>query len=175
MLHEFWHFVTRNFSDPSPMGGAHDGSQAAPQLAWNEGVATFFGQWVLGTSLYTDWVQGGTVSKFNLENIAGSQGTSDGTMTGLVSEFLVSMVLWDLADPANESFDKFNSEIAGVIDAVFNYFPGASFHDRGVSGKDLVDMLDGWRCKGHGRDADMKTLLDSQQFPYDFATLASCR
>ena len=52
--------------------------------------------------------------------------------------------------------------------------------DRGVAGADLVNVLDGWFCKGLGERGDASSGVEGivkgiHQFPYDFAAVADCR
>ena len=60
-----------------------------------------------------------------------------------------------------------------------SYLKSSFLHDRGVSGADLVDFLDGWFCRGNGSVGDensgVKGILKIENFPYYFATVPSCR
>jgi hypothetical protein len=183
IAHELMHYVASKLSRDSSLGGHHDGNFSGPRLAWSEGVATGMGQMAIGTSQYSDSMTGRTATTdietgvmTGLSSTSVLQGTSDGTLEGDVSEFLVAMVLWDLSDPANEPHDKFNQTTGPLYGSLFDFVPNIGLlRNRGVMYADFVDFLDGFRCKSDPAnpaklDADMKLLLDERKFPYDYAT-----
>jgi len=184
LLHEFGHLWLKLYSRADrPSVTAHSGSQTLPTLAFNEGAATWFGQTVLYSSLYIDMAptlrRSSVYSIDDIDPVERPIGTSDGTDTGNVSEDLVSGVLWDLSDHLlQEAGDTVANPDA--VFAAFSYLRGPKFHNRGVEGADLVDLLDGWFCLGHDDRGDATTGVEGIvkglfHFPYDFAALADCR
>ncbi|HKV08389.1 MAG TPA: hypothetical protein VJ725_09640 [Thermoanaerobaculia bacterium] len=180
LLHEFGHKWQYEQSRSDSPGGDHSSdSQVDPQLAWGEGSATFFGNTAKGTSLYLDTTSSGVGVRLDIESLATTipQGTSGNTQNGDLSEAVVAAVLWDLADGTNETRDTLTNE-AGVFSAA-SYLKSSFYQDRGTSGADLVDLLDGWFCRGNGSEGDdnkgVKGILKLHSFPYDFAAQSSCQ
>ena len=106
-------------------------------------------------------------------------GTSNASMDGRLSEYLVAAALWDLADggslPSPDG-DGVDDQGLGIYDSVFNYLskPVLGGDARGVVGRDFVDFLDGWFCRGYGHDQAVSDILDERRFPYDKAGPSSC-
>lgn len=100
-------------------------------------------------------------------------GTSDGTQEGDLSELVVGAILWDLDDAssANEPWDR-TADRPTIAASVFRYLPNRT--NRGVLGADLVDFLDGFRCKGFADDLALMEVLDNYGFNYDFKKVAAC-
>ena len=67
-----------------------------------------------------------------------------------------------------------------LMDAVVNYlgrdsFANTAYVDRGMSMVDLVDVLDGMRCRGHLTQANSEDLLhEAMGFDYDYMGPSSC-
>ena len=182
LLHEFGHFFVKNISSAASIGGMHSpGMRVTPLLAWSEGVPTFFGQSVLSSPTYIDTAANGSISVLlNLET-PGAEiplGTSDGKIGGNLSEANVYALLWDLADPAQDSITLSNgitvTDVIGQKDNVFSVLGALknASHDRGANGTDLVDFIDQWLCAGYSpwdatagsNFSGLVTLLD--KFPY---------
>ena len=164
------------------------------RLAWSEGWGTFFGQAALGQPMYVDTTRNaaGASTSGNSWSIetpptaAGSAhplGNAGNTMSGNVSEGIVSAVLWDLHDTTNEARDTLSGRDGAIFGSFTKYLrsPNARFADRGIAGRDLVDFVDGWRCLGYGSDGadDTKGLRGNlrgrHSLTYDFGVLASCK
>lgn len=85
------------------------------------------------------------------------------------------MVIWDLADAANETHDKFDRATTPLYGSIFEAMPKIGLlRNRGVLYSDFVDFLDGFRChvdpaNPAKRDSDLRELLNERKFPYDFA------
>lgn len=179
LLHEFGHKWQAEQSRVEQVGGSHSiEDRINPTLAWKEGGATYFGNTAKGTSLYLDTNPTGVGVKFDIESLNSTipLGTSDGTQSGNLSEAVVAAIFWDLADSENETKDTLSNP-----DAVFQAFSSlhGSGRDRGVTGADLVDFLDGWFCKGNGSRGDATSGVQGivtgiHKFPYDFATQQPC-
>jgi hypothetical protein len=81
-------------------------------------------------------------------------------------------------------FDDFDGGLNGafhvLMDAVVYYlgrgsFANQAYVDRGRSRLDLVDVLDGMRCRGHLTQANSEELLlDAMGFDYDYLGPSSC-
>jgi len=176
LLHEYGHFLENAFSRSSSPGGAHDGSPADPRLAWGEGYGTYAGATISGSSLYIDTFASGA-SVIDISNTGSPYAlATQGALTGmnqLVSEFLTAEVLWQITSGAPGG--AAGKGTAPVFDVLGGYFPAAAFADRGVSGVDLVDFLDGWFCRGHADQAFIQGIVNvGHRFPYDYASLPSC-
>ncbi len=170
VLHELGHYVLSVFSRDESPGGRHDGSPLPPPIAWSEGFATFHASWSLGTSAQLDARASG-VSVLDLEMLddARAHGTTDGTMSGDLSERLVAAVLWDLDDAADDVTDADAVELDDVFAPVFGALAEGD-HDRGAAGPDFVDYLDGLRCTTDASGfAGIEALLVARDFPYDGA------
>jgi len=195
LAHEFGHFVMWNVStNNSPNGQHHPMNRVDGRLAWSEGWGTFFGQAALGQPMYVDTTRNaaGASTSGNSWSIetpptaAGSAhplGNAGNTMSGNVSEGIVSAVLWDLHDTTNEARDTLSGRDGAIFGSFTKYLrsPNARFADRGIAGRDLVDFVDGWRCLGYGSDGadDTKGLRGNlrgrHSLTYDFGVLASCK
>ena len=181
LLHHYGHFFQDVFSPTDVPGGTHGArSRVDPRLAWREGSALFFAALAKGSSLYLDTVPGGLGARLDIESLEAAipLGTSDGTLTGDVSEAVVAAVLWDLADGVNEPKDTLTKPQS--VFAALDYLRDPNVANRGAAGRDLVDALDGWFCRGQGDRGDAGTGVEANvvglhQFPYDFAAMDSCR
>ena len=195
IMHEFMHFVVRNLSYAPLPGGVHSG-RVKPKLAFSEGLATGLGQIALGNPMYssenlsgafvTDIERGTRQSVRNETDVLNAatkrfssdyKGTSDGSHTGKVSEYLTAMVLWDLNDPSNETHDRFDQSMAWyALSVVFNPLPTGSFNDRDGNGIDLVNYLDHYRTGVAGLfDQQLFCLTNERDFNYDqFPSGISC-
>jgi hypothetical protein len=149
ILHELGHLIVDHLGRDDSPGGSHDGSRTDPLVAYGEGVATAFALLVLDNSLYIDTNMSGVRAYENLERAPylEAYGTSNGALTGQVSEWMVAALIWDLADPASpdEPFDR----LAVPLEAIWRvYFEGVRDlrrPDLGFPGMDLADWLDTFR------------------------------
>jgi hypothetical protein len=174
LLHEFAHFYEEFWSRTDSPGGSHDGSRTSPTLAWSEGFATFFSSMVRGDPEYVDTQRGDAWSE-NIESVS-AMGTTGDRLDGAVSENLVAGVLWDLYDDSpGEPFDHLARSPADVLLPTRAYFPTPQLADRGATGVDFVDYLDGWFCLDLGAREEVARILASRAFPYDFAGPTGCR
>ncbi|MFH1533249.1 MAG: hypothetical protein ABIK09_21190 [Pseudomonadota bacterium] len=176
ILKEFFKLVLNRVSNDDGTGEKAFGARTDPNLAWTEGVSTFYASAVLGTQWFVNSLPFGVYSVSGLEALGSpfAYGTGNGNMGGKVSDWLVSATLWDLLDPAGEDAEVVSNRLA-VFDAIFNYLPSDQFTDRGEVGVDLVDFLDGWFCRGWGQQSEVEGIVvEERQFPYDFGGPASC-
>ena len=187
IAHEFYHHVTNHLGLPT-VGGKHYAEfRTNPQLAFSEGIATELGQQSLGYPRYWD-NYGLWLAEVNLENrqnsdstLGADYGTDGNNMRGNVNEYLVAAVLWDLMDPAGgkaEPTDRFDSTYAETFGSLAGYMPLTTRQDRGATGPDLVDLLDGWRCHRSDKNADnsdLAFLLNERGFRYEFTPLTCPR
>ncbi len=167
IIHEIGHFLADNWSEDDSSGGPHDGSRDDPRLAWSEGWATFFACSVLDDPLYLDYRPTG-VSQLDLDLAAGDEsfGTSNGRPDGLVSENLVSALLWDAFDQEEPDDDPLGLGLDAMT-PVFGYLASRGRGDRGARGVDLYDYLDGCLCEGLAEPEDLVNLTEARRYPYD--------
>nr|ABB84839.1 uncharacterized protein [uncultured delta proteobacterium DeepAnt-32C6] len=177
ILKEFFKFALEKVSQDDNPGGASNGIRDDSRRAWSEGVSTFFSCDVTGTEHFVNSRPHGVYLVRDIEQNTLSFGyeTSDGSLLGRLSEYLVSAVLWDIGDnDPNESNDALAGGRPGIYDVIFNYFGTLWFVDRALAGIELVDFLDGWFCRGWGQPNAVGTILEHHSFPYDWAGPVSC-
>jgi len=176
--------VMNRMAVDSSWGGRHRFFERnGPRLAWSEGAATFFGGLVKHDPLYYN-ASAANVQMIDLERsyevyeslvaaASSIRGTSDGTQEGKLSELLVASILWDLDDSASpaEAWDIVSDE-PRIVESVFRYLKTRS--NRGVLGADLVDFLDGFRCRGFSSKPPLQQVLNFYDFNYDFNGPATC-
>ena len=138
---------------------------------WSEGLATALGQDVLGDSIYADR-RPSTAHLYDIETLdATLTGTlPPNTRTGNHNEFMVSSVIWNILDPANEAWDGFQ-ERQFAFGAMFENIPA----DRDGNGLDVSDFLDQLRSDYPGNpDQDLKCITDKGGYPYDYPSGVMC-
>jgi hypothetical protein len=150
ILHELGHFIQDQLSwDDSP-GGSHDGSRTSPLVAFGEGIATAFAMLVRRDPLYIDTVLTGSRAYEDLERVPFREafGTSDGTLTGRVSEWTTAALIWDLFDRAaeEEPFDDVQMSRNDLFRVMFDHLLDPRRRDLGATGLDLADWLESFRC-----------------------------
>ncbi len=113
-------------------------------------------------------------------------GNEGGVLDGNVSEAVVTAILWDLYDTENEVI-KYDDGMFRSVDpysnkstAIWDIITSSNLNDRGESGVDLVDFIDGWYCNGYGVDVpgvDYFRLSYDNTFhlTYDFNSTEACR
>lgn len=168
ILHEYGHFYADSgYTRVDPPNTGHHSSQQQipPTFAWSEGAASFFAVWARGTPVYIDSNAYGVGNRLDYLQLDPRipLHTNDNTPQGNLSEALLPGIMWQLA--------QLNQ---GGVFAGSHYLTTPSFQDRGFQGADLVDFLDGWFCRDFGERNEVKAVLDSYQFPYDFANVRSC-
>jgi hypothetical protein len=173
MGHEFGHTMEFNYGATSNPGLFHGPFiPAVPTLAWSEGFADWTSSAVRGDPVYTDT---NGLGGFSFE-IDATATLAKPTMpeTQQLSENTVAELLWDLSDAPPDDDDP----VAGTPGAVLSVEPGylrAPAVDRGVSGIDLVDFLDGYFVvHGTGACDAVRSVVASRGFPYDFAGPTPC-
>ncbi|MDO8453221.1 MAG: hypothetical protein Q7S59_01465 [Sulfurimonas sp.] len=180
--HEYGHFVMSTYSKSSSPGGSHTLAPSVPALAWSEGWATYFSAAALNKSYYVDTTATGVGAYYSIESLPSSitLGNIDGKLEGSLSEAVVSSVLWDLYDSTNETFDTLSDKSIAIWKIFTTYLNGVNFRDRGESGIDLVDFLDGWFCLGYGdKGSDgvgmVGNVWSMHALSYDFKELDACK
>ncbi len=164
LAHEFGHFVMHIFSlkGRAPVGSHHPKERVSPLLAWSEGVATFWGQSVLGGDTYVDTFVSAMAPDGDVRSLETPEadvlavvGNAGGALSGDLSEGWVYATLWDFADAGRDSRSAAAEAPGGVFtDTLSNpsgVFSGlaamkTSSGDRGAAGADLMDFLDEWLC-----------------------------
>jgi hypothetical protein len=176
LLHEYGHYLEFHLSRSDSPGGDHDGSKTDPRLAWGEGYGTYIGCAIADTPLYIDTTAAGTTA--NDVRINGNQYLalldSPQRMNQLMSEYLITQILWTIAAGPDGVNGKTHGPTLDVLAAYFTSFTSES-DGRGVDGVDFVDFLDGWFCRGHGDRPYIEAIVnDTAMFPYDYAGPATC-
>jgi hypothetical protein len=168
ILHELGHYLEDTMGRSDSPGGGHDGSPTDPRLAWSEGFATWFSCAVREDPLYVDTNAGGAWS-YDADLSATTANPAAG-MDQLVSEDLVSEVLWDVADAPAGDDDPSAAGPGPGLRVLAEYFTSGGLADRGVTGVDLVDWLDGWFLDQTLASCPaLRTIVSGHAFPYDFA------
>jgi len=176
LLHEYGHYLEFYLSHSDSPGGSHDGSPTDPRLAWGEGYGTYVGCAIAGGPIYIDTsAAGATVTDIRIagNDFLASLDEPKG-MRQLVSEFLISQILWTISTGPNGEGGKGDGP---TFDVLANYFTALASPNqgRGVEGVELVDFLDGWFCKGHGDKPFIESIVTgTAKFPYDYDGPASC-
>jgi hypothetical protein len=119
IAHEWGHFFEHNLSRSDSPGGPHSaGDKVDPRLAFGEGYGDAIASMVLNDPIYSDtfW-SGSTLAGFgwDAEHVAST--ASDPT-PGVFSEMKVTELLYDLYDPANESFDQLALGLGPIYDVL---------------------------------------------------------
>jgi hypothetical protein len=180
--HEYGHFVMDTYSEDDSPGGPHSLAPSTPTLAWSEGWATYFSAAALNKSFYVDTKATGVGSYYSIESLPSSitLGNVGDVLDGNVSEAVVSAVLWDLYDNTNETLDTLGGKSTAIWKILTTYLKGTNFINRGKTGVDTVDFLDGWFCLGYGSEGNATTgmmgnVSGLHELNYDFKTLDSCK
>jgi len=188
--HEYGHFAMDTYSKDDSPGGQHTiNRRSIPTLAWSEGWATYFASAALNKSFFMDTNTTGIRGYYSIETLPKSWplGNDGDVLDGNVSEAVVSAMLWDLHDTANEStanaldgFDDLSGQETAIWKNLTTYLNGVNFKDRGMTGVDTVDFIDAWYCLGYGDvDNDIGGFIGNywllHKLSYDFKTLESCK
>jgi hypothetical protein len=170
ILHELGHYVEDAYGRSDSRGGAHaqGGIPSDPRTAMSEGFATYFASAVRGDPAYMDSNVGGGWY-LSIDDGVTMVPNPRGDMTQSLSEDTVSEILWDAADASMSDDDPLVGDAAAVLLIERDYFRGPS-GDRGVSGVDLVDWLDGWfaRMGMDGCQTLRAIVTEKRGFPYDY-------
>ncbi len=190
IAHEYGHFVMDIYSKDDSLGGLHYvNARDIPTRAWSEGWATYFAAAALNKSFYMDTKTTGIHIYYSIETLPKSWplGNEPKKLDGNVSESVVSAILWDLHDTANESsansldgFDDLSNQSTAIWKILTTYLNGTNFKDRGKAGVDTVDFIDAWYCLGYGDvDNDVGGFIGNywllHKLSYDFKKLDSCK
>ncbi len=171
IFHEFGHYHQDEYGASDNPGGSHPSTGGDdPCLAWGEGQATYIAMVISGLPQYVDTNDGGGWS-VDLESEIHDANLSS-SMTQDIYEWLVAELLWDVGDRGqDQDGDPVTADHYDVMMVTTTYLVGPDHVDRGTSGIDLVDWLDGWFLRvGLGDCGAMQQLvLDWYEFPYDFA------
>jgi hypothetical protein len=176
ILHELGHWALRRYGRDDSPGGAHDGSRVAGSIAYSEGFADFHAAWQQGDPALLDRrADGPRVRDLDAmsEEDPLARGTSDATGMGLVSERLVSALLWDLLDAGEADDDPAALPATQMFDAALA--TAAAWRvDRGPVGFDLTDYLDALACVDEEAGETAAALARSRGFGYETPEMPSC-
>ncbi|MBI5513442.1 MAG: hypothetical protein HY909_06705 [Deltaproteobacteria bacterium] len=166
LRHEFGHFVMANLSMTTSPGGSHNPwTQVDPQLAWSEGVATFWGAYTGSGQCYYSSTGAGwglDVDEANPPLVLLNTATPN-TQTSLVSEGVISGALWRVTPPLPPPSAlpgpprPPDPRVQAMLWSIFTYLPArAPGHDGGFAGVDFVDFLEGWLCADPCEEAELR-------------------
>jgi len=176
LFHEFGHFVERTYSHSDSPGGDHDGSPTDPRLAWGEGFGTWFGCAANNSPLYLDSNIDGTISLSRdlsaLPLDRNYVGVATDPMTQNIGEYLVGGSMWAITTIGTNR----QAQVARQLNVLLQYFSRTPIPNRGVTGVDFVDFLDGYECINGtaDREAIRAYVVTARSFPYDFAGSTVC-
>lgn len=116
ILHEYGHWVYGTVRDTGRFrSGTHSGDKEVDtKLSFSEGLATFFGQSILGHQFYFD---GNNIQSSISDNIENPKKSKNITST-MKSELFVAAVLWDMFDNSKnntESWDLLEEHISDIM------------------------------------------------------------
>lgn len=178
VLHEFGHFVEANFSRTNSPGGSHDGSPTDPRLAWGEGFGTWFGCAANGSdSHYIDTLIDGSVRNqtdlADVPLVRNNMGDPTQPLSQNVGEYFVGGSLWALLTAGMGP----SVQLAKMLNVSTQHFTRSPLPNRGVTGIDFVDFLDGYLCLNAGADRATieRYVVNERAFPYDFNYMGVCR
>ena len=181
ILRELFKLATERVSRDDSPSGQSDGTRSDVRRAWTDGLSTFFACDAMDTRYFVNTTPRDGYMLYDIRDLEVMDTpwafrTSNGEMDGDLSDSLVSAFLWDLADSTtNEVWDGVHDARAGIYDVLFTYFNMSSWVDRGVSGVDLVEFLDGWFCRGWKKTTAVEDLIvNHRQFNYDFDGPLAC-
>ena len=173
ILKEFFKFALTTLGRDSHPGGAVDGRRDDQRRAWSEGVAEFFASDTLSSRYFVNSRPLGVYVVDDLE--AMPTPFAFAVKGAKLSPYLVSAFLWDVADSNNEEWDPIDRMRNGIYDVLFTYFPSDDYADRGATGVELGDFLDGWICREWGVEPELQTLLvEHYDFEYAFDGPRTC-
>ncbi len=119
IVHEWGHYFEANLSRSDSPGGRHGpGDVLDPRIAFGEAWGNALASMVLPETVYTDTVwSGGSLTAFGFDAETEPTPTDDPTPNGF-SESSVLRLLFDLYDPANESFDQVSLGLGPIYDVM---------------------------------------------------------
>ncbi len=167
--HEAGHYIEDVEGRSDSEGGGHDGSPTDPRLAWSEGFATYWALAVRAHPIYCDSNADGGWS-YNADT-TNTVAEPTGMQDQLVSEDMVSEILWDLGDSGTTDDDTLPGTHGAVLLVQPEYLRTATLRVIGTVGVDLVDLLDGFFVAGGLTGcAEVRAIVQARHhFPYDFA------
>ena len=161
-LHEFGHRMHYAFGrSDSPNGDHSYYERAVPTLAFAEGLVTYLGQRVYGSSVYYDSAANGvSITDLNKLSAGIPTGTTTGRSTGNLSEAIVMGAMWDMYDAVNAAE---NDYVSGWDDALlrsaFESMDEATNLVKGTRGQaDFADTVWLLACDN---GVEVKTAFDS--------------
>ena len=170
IAHEFHHFVDRTISHSWSRGGAHSGQELEPNFAWSEGLATGFGQLLLGRRQY--WDTSGTDQGFP-GTMLFSMDVENATLldgNGIGDEFTMAEILWDFADDSTAAgdgdADGVNISIADLYAALDTIDPATDGPYVGLYLQRLVGLSGSIDMTGMSNFLDGTTGPEDQQISF---------
>lgn len=157
ILHEYGHYLARNFSRDDSFPGPHSpGDRLDPRHAWSEGWATFFALAILNTPVYLDTLGPGgrQVFAWDMEEDA-----PEWDQPGYWSEHSVGSALWDVCAGSDLSGDHVGLGLQPVWRSFREHLPTQVFVY-------LLTMIDGLIAADPARDGAISGVLAKRQIAY---------
>lgn len=179
IIHEWTHYFVEHYSADDSPGGSHRDRQVEPTLAYGEGVAYFFPAMLRARPEVVDTFLGDTryidleTVEIGFESIPEFFSTTTGTAAGNLREEIVTAIMWDAFDPANEEHDTVALGADATMRILREVLPG-SRTDVGARGIDLADFLDAITCELAGDAEGPQALADDRAFPFDIESDGTC-
>lgn len=156
--HEYGHFLMSNFAEqPKGAGGSHNAIGVYNKgLAYSEGWATYFGQYVDGTPNYRDSnASGGIYNEIETPN-------PDVPNEG--NEYANAATLWDITDTVNESHDKLSESFTLVQNVFHEKVASTGKYNQGLS-----DFWTNWFAKGYakGKEYEIWSIFNRHGMQFD--------
>ena len=181
IAHEVGHYAIYLFSKSDSPGGSHSiASKLVPPFAWNEGMATAYGQTWQNSPYYTDgdstgwyWIDLSSCWLFNGYSYGSLKWPSlgEGILQPL-DEMVVGSMIWSVAKKNKKIVGSMNLGFKNVWTVATKYMPK---NDRGYKGVELLDFIDGLVCKKFVTTSQVSTMfVGSYKYPYDFNGPNTC-
>ena len=173
---EFFRFALNNLARDSHPGEPSDGRRTDARAAFGDGVSAVLAADLFGSRHFVDSRPFGLYVVDDLE--AMPTPFASRVVDQALSRYLVMAVLHDLIDPPQapdaEPHDAVHGGRSALFDALFTHLGGPAWTDRGADGVELVDLLDGWLCRGWPGRPALDGLLAHHAFGYDFGGPSGC-
>ena len=171
ILHELTHLIIDQLSRDDSPGGDHDGTRTRPIIAFAEGIATALAILYVENPVYVDTSAFGVRAYEDIERLPFLQGygTSDGTLSGQVSEWLPAALIWDYADTHSddEPFDDLDFRRVDIYRTFFTHLLTERRRDLGAPGVDMADWLNAFRCSQPAHSGSIEAYARGHQgFPF---------
>lgn len=158
ILHEYGHFLMRNFAEsPKGTGLTHVGSGIYNKgLAYSEGWATYFGQYVDGSPNYSDSSSSSVLS--------GDIELPNPNVPNEANEYANSATLWDITDSTNEAHDSLTESFTYIQNLLHQKVSSTGKYNQG-----LCDLWKNWFANGYakGKEYEIWKIFNNHGMQFD--------